>query len=543
MDQSCIFQYEAEANASYLVAILPEAESFIQYQMKMMENNQIAHLLEARKYQQDETIHICYNVTSRMSLRQVLERQKMRKEEFLTLLTSLVETYRELSEYQLTAKGLVLEEDYIFVRSGSFVPSFVYLPIHTEEAGLEGLRDFVRETILNSRIASTTDNFIQRLLDLVNDPDMTLERLEEELARLRQPAAAPPRPQPQAAPVPEAPKPPVFDSTPPPPPAPDPVSHVAPTHAAEKKGGMKGPAKAREKKSSGSSSRSILFTAIQGVAVLLLALAVKAGLFIQDGVWNVSYLAGALIALVGIDFVIYRELFVNPGKKSGEKPAKNKAGKASKPAKKVGKKAPSAPKSGLRPPVRSAAPAPVQTPAPQPVHAAPPVQDQADRPVYTPPPAAAEQPVYVPAAPVYAPPAAPQAPAQPSAASFPAAGRVSVQDLDYGEDTVVIEEGAYGEGYLEYFENGLAMRIHLVEGVTRVGSRAQSVDHVLASHKVSKVHAEFIRRGGQYFVRDINSTNGTYLNGSRQRIVSNQDVELRDGDLVRLADIELTFKC
>lgn len=537
MDQSCIFQYEAETNASYLVAILPETAPFIQYQMKMMENNHIAHLLEARKYQQDESIHICYNVTSRISLRQVLERQKMRKEEFLTLLTSLVETCRELSEYQMTAKGLVLEEDYIFVRSGSFVPSFVYLPVHAEEAGLEGVRDFVRGTILNSRIASTTDNFIQRLLDLVNDPEMTMERLGEELARLRQPAAAPQRPQPQSVPEPVTPKPPVFDPVPPAAatPTPAPAAASAPTAVAEKKSGKRSPVKGAEKTTSGTSSRSILFTAVQGGAVLLLALAVKAGFFMQNGVWNLSYVAGALIALAGIDFVLYRELFVNHGKGAGEKPAKSKAGKPAKTAKKAGKKAPAGAQRVLQPSARPADPRPKARPA----YTPPPASSPAEPPAYTPPPAPAEQPGYVPAPPVYTPPAAPQSPATP----FPASGRTPAPETEYGEDTVVIEEGDYGEGYLEYFENGLAMRIHLSEGVTRVGSRAQSVDHVLASHKVSKVHAEFVRRGERYFVRDINSTNGTYLNGSRQRIVSNQDVELHDGDLVRLADIELTFKC
>ena len=60
---------------------------------------------------------------------------------------------------------------------------------------------------------------------------------------------------------------------------------------------------------------------------------------------------------------------------------------------------------------------------------------------------------------------------------------------------------------------------------------------------MSKVHAEFIRQAGRYYVRDINSTNGTFLNNAAQRLVSNQNVELHNGDCVRLADVELVLKC
>ena len=49
-------------------------------------------------------------------------------------------------------------------------------------------------------------------------------------------------------------------------------------------------------------------------------------------------------------------------------------------------------------------------------------------------------------------------------------------------------------------------------------------------------HAEFVQLGGRIFVRDLNSTNGTYVNGAR---IDNRDVPLRDGDRIRIGTIEL----
>ena len=58
----------------------------------------------------------------------------------------------------------------------------------------------------------------------------------------------------------------------------------------------------------------------------------------------------------------------------------------------------------------------------------------------------------------------------------------------------------------------------------------------IPSMQVSMIHAEFVQLGGRIFVRDLNSTNGTYVNGSR---IDNRDVPLRDGDRIRLGTVEL----
>jgi pSer/pThr/pTyr-binding forkhead associated (FHA) protein len=69
----------------------------------------------------------------------------------------------------------------------------------------------------------------------------------------------------------------------------------------------------------------------------------------------------------------------------------------------------------------------------------------------------------------------------------------------------------------------------------RVGRRP-GLNLTLPSMQVSMIHAEFVQIGGRIFVRDLNSTNGTYVNGKR---VTNRDVPLRDGDRVRVGNVEL----
>ncbi len=68
----------------------------------------------------------------------------------------------------------------------------------------------------------------------------------------------------------------------------------------------------------------------------------------------------------------------------------------------------------------------------------------------------------------------------------------------------------------------------------RLGRR-DSAEYTLSSLQVSGLHAEFIQVGIRLFIRDMNSTNGTYVNGKR---IDNRDYALRDGDRVRLSNME-----
>ncbi len=67
--------------------------------------------------------------------------------------------------------------------------------------------------------------------------------------------------------------------------------------------------------------------------------------------------------------------------------------------------------------------------------------------------------------------------------------------------------------------------------------RNEDCDYQIISTRVSREHAEIIRTASGFALRDLGSTNGTFLNG--QRI---DQLRLGDGDLVAIADVELTFR-
>ena len=84
-------------------------------------------------------------------------------------------------------------------------------------------------------------------------------------------------------------------------------------------------------------------------------------------------------------------------------------------------------------------------------------------------------------------------------------------------------------------------KISLNKPVFRVGKERSYVDYFIGDNTaISRSHANFITREGEYFVVDTNSTNHTFVNGTM--INSNEEIKINHGDTIRLANEDFDFK-
>ncbi|MBE0675592.1 MAG: FHA domain-containing protein [Bacteroidales bacterium] len=60
---------------------------------------------------------------------------------------------------------------------------------------------------------------------------------------------------------------------------------------------------------------------------------------------------------------------------------------------------------------------------------------------------------------------------------------------------------------------------------------------VLSSKAVSRYHAEVLLTDGEYYLQDLNSSSGTFLN---ERRIAHPSL-MKSGDFIRIADINLEF--
>ncbi len=73
-----------------------------------------------------------------------------------------------------------------------------------------------------------------------------------------------------------------------------------------------------------------------------------------------------------------------------------------------------------------------------------------------------------------------------------------------------------------------------LDQASTVIGRGRTADLVLSEATISRAHAVFGFKGAQPFVQDLDSTNGTLLNGRRE-----QQASLHDGDEVHMGRLVL----
>ncbi|MGI8642653.1 MAG: FHA domain-containing protein [Thermomicrobiales bacterium] len=76
----------------------------------------------------------------------------------------------------------------------------------------------------------------------------------------------------------------------------------------------------------------------------------------------------------------------------------------------------------------------------------------------------------------------------------------------------------------------------LLQPVSTVGRHPDSTVHI-ADASTSSAHAEIRLSGGQWWIADLDSTNGTFVNGTR----ADRPTRIEDGDVVQFGRVEMAF--
>lgn len=74
-----------------------------------------------------------------------------------------------------------------------------------------------------------------------------------------------------------------------------------------------------------------------------------------------------------------------------------------------------------------------------------------------------------------------------------------------------------------------------------IGKLPESSNHIIHNSMISRIHAKIHHREDGYYIEDMNSSNGTYLNGTP--LPPHTMILLSDNDIVSFATLNYTFKC
>lgn len=113
------------------------------------------------------------------------------------------------------------------------------------------------------------------------------------------------------------------------------------------------------------------------------------------------------------------------------------------------------------------------------------------------------------------------------------------EGLTNADETMMLTSEIDEVPYLISSSDSEAKHIEICKSPFVIGKMDKYVDLTINNNTVSRVHAEIIREEDEYYVRDINSKNGTFIEDDRLDI--NKKYKIDDGSMIAFSDTSYVF--
>ncbi|WP_040197759.1 DUF6382 domain-containing protein [Candidatus Soleaferrea massiliensis] len=162
------FYFENRGSSSFLVYQIGESDRLDSFTLGMLTNNTIAHFASAVFVQQDTDRFMKYNVTAKISVRQLIS-GTVRRRHLLGVLSGIVSAVLSAEEYMIDACSLVFDLDRIFVDVSSGETCLICLPLVGESKDVPDLKSFIKEIIFSAQFDQAANNdYIAKIFNHLN---------------------------------------------------------------------------------------------------------------------------------------------------------------------------------------------------------------------------------------------------------------------------------------------------------------------------------------------------------------------------------------
>ena len=121
-------EYKRDVSHNYLIFTEEKQINTSSYQVRMLEGNVIPSVLRCRLQGLDGKVLFYYDITSRQSVASFYEQKKINGEDLRLIFGGFVTVLEELSEYLINPEQLVLAPEYIYLDAGKKEIKFCCLP-------------------------------------------------------------------------------------------------------------------------------------------------------------------------------------------------------------------------------------------------------------------------------------------------------------------------------------------------------------------------------------------------------------------------------
>lgn len=527
--------FENLGTNTYLVYEIHETDELDSMSLGMLTNNSIPGFAPASFTQMDATKYIKYNVSAKVSVKQLFS-GPVNKKRLIGVFSGVANAMLAAEDYMLDSSTILLDMDYIFADVTTCETELVCLPIMNLQCQNQDLSTFFKNILFTTQFDQTENcDHVAQLINYLNtNPVLMLEDFKALLDKLSNGPASQPKVEIKSAPQPEVKPQPVVQPVVTPAPSPAPAPAPAPAFA---------PIPTPVRKEAPAAKTPPVIPGVPSVASAQPKVAASNDEKPMSWFYLMQHYNKENAAIYKAQQDAKKAKGAVPTAPQQAKPVPQKPTPMANSSFVVPGKQPGFAIPG-QPAPTPAAPKPVAAPQPEAAATCPkcgqPIQaDQAFctscgmrcgsnlSPAPAPAPVAAPQPVYQPA---------PQVQSAPL--NF---GETTVLSAAVGETTVLSAAMEMKKNDPHLIRSKNNEKIPLNKPVFRIGKERSYVDYFIGDNTaISRGHANIVDHNGEYFVVDTNSTNHTYLNGAI--IQPGVEMKLAHGDKVRLANEDFEFK-
>lgn len=149
------------------------------YQFKMLERNEVEGLLRIQKRMINGEGLLCYDITSKQSVRNYFETQRIGFDDVKQLIMNLNRTLEHLRSYLLRGGNLMLNEELVFVDLDTGEYSFLFNPFSEDnkEEGMNSLLSYLMEHLDNDDLKAV--EAVYQMADIMGRQMYSLEETVE----------------------------------------------------------------------------------------------------------------------------------------------------------------------------------------------------------------------------------------------------------------------------------------------------------------------------------------------------------------------------
>lgn len=136
-------EYKRDLQKNYLILEVTDEIEEKGYQIQMAEKNQIPGLLSFHSSRRDGSLLLHYEITSRQTLESVYERRVLGTQDIVLLLSGIREVLESLQKYLLSPGQLIFDPAYIYVEPGRNKLYFCYFPEKEDSTPISMLAEFI----------------------------------------------------------------------------------------------------------------------------------------------------------------------------------------------------------------------------------------------------------------------------------------------------------------------------------------------------------------------------------------------------------------